>query len=75
MNVNYWITDMGESLTIRNESGAKVGVLDRYAVWADSPRDKAEVVETSNDFQYLSEKYNVDVIIPIKKDSEKESRR
>ena len=56
MSKEYWITDMGDSLDLFNGQGEKVGKLERYAVWAISVRQKPEVVEVSNDEQYLKER-------------------
>jgi len=54
----HFITDMDiEDRNLRNIDTGVVMELPRYAAWGYINRDKNEVMETSNDLQYLQEKY------------------
>lgn len=53
----WFITDFGESYTLKGTEGTKDFVLPRYAVWGDLGRGNPEVKETSDDLELLRSKY------------------
>lgn len=54
-----FITDMGAPLEITDPQGNVAGHLERYAVWMDRGRGKAEVAEISSDLRGLRQRYGV----------------
>ncbi len=60
-----FVTDLGDDVTNGDYP------IERYGVWAyDEIKGKDQVLETSNDLEYLLNKYNISsdtvVVIPIK---------
>jgi hypothetical protein len=55
-----FITDNGSEQPLKDTLTGEVAMmLPRYGVWGDLGRGKPEVVETSNDLQYLLNKYKL----------------
>ena len=55
-----FITDFGESIPATNaETGELICMINQYAVWGDMGRGKPEVIESSNDLDYLLKKYKL----------------
>lgn len=62
----YYLTDLGQDLILESQDGQIEMVLDRYGVWKQERNEKAEVVETSSNLEYLKNKYGVKEVISIK---------
>ncbi|MCK9227607.1 MAG: hypothetical protein M0P30_07430 [Syntrophorhabdaceae bacterium] len=55
-----FITDLGETMECRKEDGAVEIIVPRYGVWVyDAGKGKPQVVEASDDLEYLKTKYGV----------------
>lgn len=55
-----FITDLGENLECRGEDGTVAMTLPRYGVWVyDAGKGKPQVVESSDNLEYLRTKYGV----------------
>lgn len=55
-----FITDFGQSLEARDAKTGEVNmVIPRYGYWDDKGRGKPEVIESSDDLDYLMKKYDV----------------
>jgi hypothetical protein len=54
-----FILDMKEEHDVFNQDGSLYMKLPRYAFWANKGKNKPEVVESSNDLEYLMKKYDV----------------
>lgn len=52
-----FITDFGRSYDPQERSGKGAAHIAQYAVWGDTGRGKPEVIETSDDLDYLLDKY------------------
>ena len=62
-----FITDFGKPLVMINNKTQVATELPRYAAWQpDEDRDKNNVVETSNDLEYLKSKYSTNAVFKIK---------
>ena len=73
-----FITDLCPALPDRSirKNGKVVFVLCRYAVWGDMGKGKPEVKETSDDLQYLKDKYGeVEVVIIKQRRNHDQSNR
>ena len=63
---SYFITDMGESQpAVDIKTGKVLFMLPRYGVWGEKGRGKSETIETSDDLDYLRNKYKTDRIVKI----------
>jgi hypothetical protein len=60
-----FITDNTKEVEVLDEDGQVTWTLPRYGVWGEKGKRKPEVLETSNDLNYLQETYgpNLPVII------------
>jgi hypothetical protein len=57
-----FISDNGQELEAKDTAtGEVVCVIPRYAVWGDTGRGKAEVIEVSNDLEALQTQYGPDL--------------
>ena len=62
----YFITDMGHTQpVIDKRTGKTIFMLPQFGVWGDKGRGKPEVIESSNDLEYLKKKYNTEQVIKI----------
>jgi len=53
-----FITDFGQSLTAKDaETGEVKMTIARFGVWGEMGRGKPEVIETSDDLDYLQAKH------------------
>lgn len=60
-----FITDKGKEHEVTNDAGEVIMTLNRYAVWGDMGRGKAEVIETGSDLEALKKKYNIDKVVKM----------
>lgn len=62
MDGQYVITDLGKNHFIMNVNTQEELELERYAVWKLSGNVMKEVIEVSNDVEYLKSKYNLNEV-------------
>ena len=62
----YVITDFGQAIELLDtNTGDPAETIPRYGVWKTRGNVMEEVIETSDDLEYLKEKYNVTKVVDM----------